>query len=299
MKRFVINRHGRIVLPFNFFPERDFSVFETLEQFDAVIKREFEEKARREADIVNRLDTGAYQSRYELLRDVAMNLFWANRYAITMYDKRPTRWRDVPRQRADIFLPVGKPFDPGPSAAIVAAGFQALSSTWDADTEQRIFGLLLDVFRNRKGVELAGPIVPTVADAIGDPDALVYEVLGFDPDYPVYRYDDVVGYRHDVPELEALMRHAMVLHNEFPWNREDTRLTASGALGPDDVVLLLYPRSVEVSQFVRRVKAAPGTLRQRPVPATFVSAGNTGAAGRGPPPVSCDAASGGACRVPR
>jgi hypothetical protein len=33
-----------------------------------------------------------------------MNLFWANRYAITMYDKRPTRWRDVPRQRADVFL---------------------------------------------------------------------------------------------------------------------------------------------------------------------------------------------------
>jgi 3-oxoacyl-[acyl-carrier-protein] synthase III len=267
MKRFVINRHGRIVLPFNFFPERDFSVFETLEQFDAVMKRDFEEKARREADIVSRLDTGAYRSRYELLRDVAMNLFWANRYAITMYDKRPTRWRDVPRQRADVFLPIGKPFDPGPAAAIVAAGFQALASTWDAGTEQRIFGLLLDVFRNRKGAELAGPIVPTVADAIVDPDALVYEILGYDPDYPAYRYDDVVGYRHDVPELEALMRHAMVLHNEFPWNREDTRLTAVGALGPDDVVLLLYPRSAEVSQFVRRVKAAGGTIRQRPVPA--------------------------------
>jgi hypothetical protein len=253
MKRFVINRHGRIVLPFNFFPERDFSVFETLEQFDAVMKRDFEEKARREADIVSRLDTGAYRSRYELLRDVAMNLFWANRYAITMYDKRPTRWRDVPRQRADVLLPIGKPFDPGAAAAIVAAGFQALASTWDADTEQRIFGLLLDVFRNRKGAELAGPIVPTVADAIVDRDALVYEILGYDPDYPAYRYDDVVGYRHDVPELEALMRHAMVLHNEFPWNREDTRLTAVGALGPDDVVLLLYPRSAEVSQFVRRV----------------------------------------------
>jgi hypothetical protein len=51
-----------------------------------VIKREFEEKARREADIISRLDTGAYQSRYELLRDVAMNLFWVDRYAITMYD---------------------------------------------------------------------------------------------------------------------------------------------------------------------------------------------------------------------
>jgi len=42
MKRFVVNRHGRIVLPFNFFPKRDFSVFATLEQLDAVIKRDFD-----------------------------------------------------------------------------------------------------------------------------------------------------------------------------------------------------------------------------------------------------------------
>src|SRR5262249_54613457 len=267
MKHFVINRHGRIVLPFNFFPERDFSVFATLEQFDAVIKRDFDEKARQATEIVSRVDTGAYRSRYELLRDVAMNLFWANRYAITMYDKRPTRWRDVPRKRGDVFVPVGKPFDPGPAAAVIAASFQALRPTWDDDTEQTIFGLLLDIFRNRKSAELTGSIVPTVAEAIANPDALVYEILGYDPDYPVYRYDDVVGYRHDVPELEALMRHAMVLHNEFPWNLEDTRLTATGALGPDDVVLLLCPRSVEASRFARRVKAAPGTVQRRPVPA--------------------------------
>jgi hypothetical protein len=127
----------------------------------------------------------------------------------------------------------------------------------------------------------------------------VYEVLGFDPDYPVYRYDDVVGYRHDVPELEALMRHAMVLHNEFPWNREDTRLTAVGALGPDDVVLLLYPRSVEVSQFVRRVQSCTRHDSTAAGTGDAVSAGNAGAADRGPPPVSCDAAPGGARRVPR
>ena len=267
MKRFIVNRHGRIVLPFNFFPERDFSVFATLEQFDAVIKRDFDEKARQESEIVCRVDAGAYRSRYELLRDVAMHLFWANRYAITMYDKRPTRWRDVPRQRGDVFVPGAKPFNPGPAAAVLAAGFQALRSTWDADTEQTIFGLLLDVFRNRKAKELCGAIVPTVAEAIADPNVFVYEILGYDPDYPVYRYDDVVGYRHDVPELEALMRHAMVLHNESPWNLENTRLTAIGALALDDVVLLLHPRSVEVSRFVRRVKAAPGPMRQRPVAA--------------------------------
>jgi len=267
MKRFVVNRHGRIVLPFNFFPERDFSVFATLEHFDALIRRDFAEKARQDTEIVSRVDTGAYRCRYELLRDVATNLFWANRYTITMYDKRPTRWRDVPRQREDLFVPVGKPFNSGPAAAVIAAGFQALPPTWDVDTEQTIFGLLLDIFRNRKGAELAGAIVPTVAEAMADPDALVYEILGYDPDFPVYRYDDVVGYRHDVPELEALMRHAMVLHNEFPWNLEDTRLTAIGALGPDDVVLLLHPRNREVSQFVRRVKAAPGRALQQPVPA--------------------------------
>jgi 3-oxoacyl-[acyl-carrier-protein] synthase III len=267
MKRFVVNRHGRIVLPFNFFPERDFSAFGTLDELHAVIKRDLEEKAPRETDIIGRVDTAAYRSRYELLRDLAMNLFWANRYAITMYDKRPTRWRDVPRRTKDVFVAVSKPFDFGPAATVIAAGFQDLPPTWDADTEQTIFGLLLDIFRNRKGEELAGPILPTVAEAIADPGALVYEILAYDPDYPVYRYDDVVGYRHDVPELEAVMRHAMVLHNEFPWNLEATRLTAVGALGPDDVVLLLHPRSAEVSRFVRGVKAAPGTVRQRPVPA--------------------------------
>ena len=31
------------------------------------------------------------------MRDVALNLFWVNRFAMTMYEKVPTRWRDVPR----------------------------------------------------------------------------------------------------------------------------------------------------------------------------------------------------------
>jgi len=45
MKPFVINRYGRIVFPYNFFPALDFSVFETLDQFAAVIRRDFEDKA--------------------------------------------------------------------------------------------------------------------------------------------------------------------------------------------------------------------------------------------------------------
>src|SRR5216117_4474214 len=108
MKPFVINRYGRMVFPSNFFPNLDFSVFETLDQFAAVIRRDFEEKAPSENDIVSKVDAGDYTSRYELLRDLALNLFWVNRYAMTMYEKRPTRWRDVPRSRDDVFLPVFK-----------------------------------------------------------------------------------------------------------------------------------------------------------------------------------------------
>ena len=42
MKSFVVNRYGRLVFPFNFFPELDFSIFESLEQFAAVIRRDFD-----------------------------------------------------------------------------------------------------------------------------------------------------------------------------------------------------------------------------------------------------------------
>lgn len=68
MKPFVVNRYGRIVFPFNFFPELDFSVFETLDQFAAVIKRDFEEKAPTEDEIVERLDARVYKGRYDVLR---------------------------------------------------------------------------------------------------------------------------------------------------------------------------------------------------------------------------------------
>jgi 3-oxoacyl-[acyl-carrier-protein] synthase-3 len=79
MKSFVVNRYGRIIFPYNFFPDLDFSVFGTLEQFAAVIRRDFEEKAPSETDIVARVEARGYARRYELLRDLALNLFWVNR----------------------------------------------------------------------------------------------------------------------------------------------------------------------------------------------------------------------------
>ena len=130
MRPFVVNSHGRLVFPSNFSADLDFSVLETLEQLAAVIRRDFESKAPTGTEILERVDSGAYRSRYELLRDLATNLVWGNRYAMTMYEKRPTRWRDLPRHRDDVFLPLLTPWEEGErKIAAVAAAWGELPAT--------------------------------------------------------------------------------------------------------------------------------------------------------------------------
>jgi 3-oxoacyl-[acyl-carrier-protein] synthase III len=268
MKPFVVNRYGRIVFPYNFFPALDFSVFETLEQFAAVIRRDFEEKAPSEADIVARLESGAYKGRYELLRDLALDLFWVNRYPYTMYDKQPMRWRDVPRQRDDIFLPIFQPWEGGELTAAIETGYRNLVPSWDEGTEDKIFRVLLDVFRHKKGAgaELS-PIKPTVGEILSNPRNLTYHLLAWDPDYPGYGWDDIVEYWHRVPELEALMRQTMVLHNEYRWDRGKMRVIEVGKLHDDDFVVVYRPRNDDVGQFIRRVKGGRRVRPRKPAPA--------------------------------
>src|ERR1700683_495165 len=124
LKPFVINSHGRIVFPGNFFPELDFSVFKTLKQFAAVIRRDFGEKAPTDLEIVAGLQAGEYKSRDDLCRDMVLNLFLGNRYTFTMYDKRPTRWGDLPRLRDDVFLPVYRPRDRNSIATAIEVGYR-------------------------------------------------------------------------------------------------------------------------------------------------------------------------------
>jgi hypothetical protein len=88
MKPFVVNRHGRLVFPSNAFMDLDFTVFETLEDLMAVIRRDFDAKAPTHSDIRERVESCVYTNRFELLRDLALHLFWVNRYALTMYGRR-------------------------------------------------------------------------------------------------------------------------------------------------------------------------------------------------------------------
>jgi 3-oxoacyl-(acyl-carrier-protein) reductase len=255
LKPFVINSHSRIVFPGNFFPELDFSVFKTLKQFAAVIRRDFGEKAPTEAEIVGRLQTGEYKTRYELCRDLALNRFWVNRYTLTMYEKRPTRWGDLPRQRDDIFLPVYKPRDQSATAKAIEAAYHALPPSWDEELEDRSFAILLNVFRNSlsAGGELR-PVRPTVSEALADPANRTRQLRVYDPDYLRYSYEDVVDCLHPVPELEALMRQCMILHNQYPWDPANSTVTEISQLKDDDYVVAFHPLNLDVLRFIQHVR---------------------------------------------
>jgi 3-oxoacyl-[acyl-carrier-protein] synthase III len=270
VKPFVVNRHGRLVFPANFLGDLDFSVLETLEQFTAVIGRDFEAKAPTGTDILARVEAGNYPGRFELLRDLGQNLFWVNRYAITMFDKRPTRWRDLPKHRDDVFLPVLTPWeDSERKVAAVQSAFRAMPATWDDDTENRVFDLLFGVFSTKlhHATELPA-IKPTVEEFLSRPDALTFVMPDHDPDYPVFSFEEIIDAHEEVPELEALMRWAMVLHNQYPWDRSRTELRGPGQIGDDDFVVAFYPRGRDVLAFVDRVRHSSADDRK---PATLAS----------------------------
>jgi 3-oxoacyl-[acyl-carrier-protein] synthase III len=256
MKRFVINRHGRLVFPSNFLPELDFSVLPDLERLDAVIARDFEAKSRTGTDILERVEAGEYATRRELLRDIALNLVWVNRYAMTMYEKRPARWRDVPRRRDDVFLPVLTPWEDGPrKVAAVKAAYDALGPGADGKAEDRIFAILFDVFAHRRHHATELPAIkPTVAEILREP-GLTFCLPEHDPDYPVYGFEPIRDCRERVPELESLHRLAMVLHDQYPWDRARTALKRVDEIEDDEFVVVFAPRSPDVLDFIRRVKS--------------------------------------------
>ena len=282
MHPFLLNRHDRIVFPSNFVPALDLSVVHSLDQLDHVIQRDFETKAPTGTDILARVEAGDYAGRYELMRDVALNMFWVGRYALTMYEKRPTRWGDVPRRRHDVFLPVVTPWEEGDrKVTAVRSAYDALPPTWDGEAEDRIFGILFDVFGQRRhhATELSA-LKPTVADVLAHPTSLTFRLNGYDPDFATYELDDILDCAEDAPELEALHRWAMVLHNQYPWDRSQAELVEVGQLVDDDYVVVLHPRDEQVRDFLRRLSAgeqpAAGSVARaatppvRPYPAVDV-----------------------------
>jgi 3-oxoacyl-[acyl-carrier-protein] synthase-3 len=259
MQSVELNRHGRIVFPCNFFPDLDFSTLKGIEQFEAVIRRDFDSKAPTGSDILARIQRGGYRDKFVLMRDMALNLFWVNRYMITMFNKRPTRWADVPRGRDDIYVPILTPWVDGEAkVSAVANVFPTLPARWDAPVEQRIFAELFDIFGTRRSHATAPPRItaaarPTVARLLSNPRNLTLRLGDYNPDFPRYSYDEIIDCQEQVAELEALRRWVMVLHNQYPWERAKAELVEVAQLRDDDYVVVFEPRDRHVERFIDRV----------------------------------------------
>jgi len=269
MHAFELNKHGKLVFPANCFPDLDFSTFESLEQLDAVIQRDFDSKAPTGTDILERIKTGDYRTKFELMRDMALNLFWANRFKITMYDVQPTRWADVPRRRDGIFVPIQTPWqDRDTKASAVFDAFPGLPAQWDDEVEDTIFEILFDVFGHRRNhATKLSAIVPTVAELCSDPANQTLRLNRYDPDFRMYSYHEIIDCDEDVAELEALRRWSMVLHNQYPWSRSDAALTPVSELRDDDYIVVFHPRDREVALFLTRLKVSHTPTTQKAAPA--------------------------------
>lgn len=273
MHAFELNAHGKIVFPSNCFPDLDFSTFQSLKQLDAVVRRDFDAKAPTGTDILERIETGAYRTKFELMRDMALNVFWANRFKITMYEVQPTRWADVPRRRDDVFVPIQTPWeDRETKVSTVFSAYSNLSARWDAEVEDHIFEILFDVFGHRRNhATKLSAVIPTVAELLANPSNQTLRLNRYDPDFRRYSYAEIIDCNEDVAELEALHRWSMVLHNQYPWSRSEAALTRVGELRDDDYVVVFHPRDREVQQFLSRVKSGH-TLKKAATAAPEVSA---------------------------
>jgi hypothetical protein len=98
----------------------------------------------------------------------------------------------------------------------VQEAYGALPAGGDAAAEDVIFAMLFDVFAHRKHQATTLPAIkPTVAEFLARPDSLTFRLPDYDPHYPVFDYTDIIDCSEDHPELEALHRWAMVLHNKY------------------------------------------------------------------------------------
>ncbi len=268
MKPFRLNQHGRLVFPSSIFVELDFSIITDLDHLQAIIRRDFEVKAPTGTEIAERAAAGSYSTGYDLLRDLGLHLFWANRFALVMYDKRPTRWRDVPRTRDDVFVPLLRPWgDREAKAAIVREVYGQLAAKWNGTSEDELFDMLFNCFSNKLylAAELP-PIKATIAEALATPDAKTTTLGNFNPDHRRYSDNDILDVTEEQPELEALRRWAMVLHNQHPWDRSRAKLKPFAEMEDDDVVVLFHPKNRDVLDFINRVKSGTTSAPQVPTP---------------------------------
>lgn len=273
MKPFRLNQHGKLVFPSSIFVDLDFSIISDLDHLKSIIRRDFEAKAPTGTEIAEKAAAGGYATRYDLLRDIGLHLFWANRFALAMYEKRPTRWRDVPRARDDVFVPLLQPWaERTAKSAAVRKVYGQLPAMWNGKAEDELFDMLFDVFSNKLYLAKSLPAIKsTIAEALATPEAMTTTLCNYDPDHRRFSLSEILDASDEQPEIEALRRWAMVLHNQHPWDRSQAKLKSFADMEDDDIVVLFHPRNRDVLDFINRVKRGTTPKLQTPIPTPAVA----------------------------
>ena len=191
---------------------------------------------------------------------------------MTMYEKRPTRWRDVPRHRDDVFLPILTPWGEGErKVAAVAEACDRASRDLGRRGRGRHPRVLFDVFRHKRTTRPSSRRSsrpwrsrwPTPAN-------LTFCLPAHDPDYPIYSYEEILDCSEDGPGARGAAPPGDGAAQPVPVGPgADRGSRRSGEIGDDDFVVAFVPRNREVREFIRRVQGrasgapAAGAARRR------------------------------------
>jgi 3-oxoacyl-[acyl-carrier-protein] synthase-3 len=269
MNDFEINRHGQMVFPLSSAPHVRCDGLGTLEDVIAVVRREYEERALPPEAIARRAEDGAYASRYDLLVNLARSVYWADRYWSPLFTKVPTRWADVPLASEHVFLAELVPWaEREATARLIRATYDALPPCLARALEDTAFRLLFDIVENMAydPSQLSG-VPRTAREVINASESATLVLTSYDPAFPVFAPADVHDFTAEPPEATALMRWAMVAHNQHPWDRAETRLRRVADLREDELVVVLRPRD-DVRAFLPGAElhaASPQSHARRPI----------------------------------
>ena len=192
MHSYELNKHGKIVFPSNCFPDLDFSTFESLDQLDAVVRRDFDSKAPTGTDILEQINDRRLPE--QVRADAG---YGAEPVLGQSFQNSPCTTSGRPggptcrARRDDVFVPILTPWeDRETKVSAVLSAYPNLPAQWDAEVEDSIFEVLFDVFGHRRNhATKLSAVIPTVADLLSDPGNQTLRLNRYDPDFRRYSYD--------------------------------------------------------------------------------------------------------------
>lgn len=253
----------------SFFPELDVSGVDSVADLEEIINRDFAAKAPTASDVTDRIASGGYGSRYDLLRDVTRYLYWAHRQFLTLYTLRPCRWEDLPTDDPEARLPVVTRSDAASKLAkLIATAFEHLPSRWPGNAEGAALRLLLEPLAS-VGYDAARMpcVLPSLDMALSDTQNVALRVHSVRYLGSQMRREQVLALNDPQPELTALLRQAGALVCEHVGRWGLPELAAIGSFRNSDFVLVCSPRSSAVAALLaernRRTTRAT-TARSQP-----------------------------------